>query len=224
MEFIDSLDDAFRGFCKECVSTPKNCSLAKGQTAQELEDSILSLFNTIKRLPVPIADHKDPAGGWLLDDKMLKRHVMQVMYAPLQWPKLADTLSAVMNGSAANVAVRIINWPWGDTSSRDAYYAIRCGDAVSPNLSFDQAPSIVASRRERSPLFHDVVDAAAFICGQWKFRAKERYGGDFSVKTKNPILLLGNSYDPVTPLASAHNVSDALEGSVVLQHDSYGVS
>ena len=55
--------------------------------------------------------------------------------------------------------------------------------------------------------------------------AKERYTGGFSdIKTKNPLLFVGNTYDPLTPFVSAQNASAAFEGSVVLQHDGYGVS
>jgi len=35
-------------------------------------------------------------------------------------------------------------------------------------------------------------------------------------------LLVGNSYDPVTPLVSAMNTSAGFEGSVVLHHNGYG--
>jgi len=48
--------------------------------------------------------------------------------------------------------------------------------------------------------------------------------GDFRVKTKNPVLLIGSTYDPVTPIASAHNVSAGFEGSVVLERGGFGVS
>jgi TAP-like protein len=61
-------------------------------------------------------------------------------------------------------------------------------------------------------------------CAQWQMDAKERYEGDFQVQTVNPILLLQNTSDPVTPLRSAHNMSAGLEGSVVLEQNGYGVS
>lgn len=68
--------------------------------------------------------------------------------------------------------------------------------------------------------------AARCICivpWVWKMAAKERYTGGFSnIKTKHPLLFVGNTYDPLTPLASARNASAAFDGSVVLQHDGYG--
>lgn len=60
-------------------------------------------------------------------------------------------------------------------------------------------------------------------CAQWKMSAKEHYMGDFRVKTRNPVLLIGNTWDPAIPFVSAQNVSDMLEGSVLLWYNAYGV-
>jgi len=46
--------------------------------------------------------------------------------------------------------------------------------------------------------------------------AVEIYQGGFNIKTKNPILLANNEFDPVTPLVSAQNMSSGLESSFLL--------
>ena len=61
-------------------------------------------------------------------------------------------------------------------------------------------------------------------CAQWKIEPKERYTGDFNVKTKSPVLFIGNTFDGLTPLVSAKNVSSTFEGSALLTVDGYGVS
>ena len=53
-------------------------------------------------------------------------------------------------------------------------------------------------------------------------QAKERFSGPFEGRTKNPILILGSPYDPVTPLIDAKNVSRSFQGSVLLQHNAVG--
>jgi hypothetical protein len=75
-----------------------------------------------------------------------------------------------------------------------------------------------------SPRFGDVATVTISTCAQWDFEAKERYGGDFRVKTSFPPLIIGNTWDPVTPLKSARNVTALFEGSVLLQHNGHGVS
>lgn len=62
------------------------------------------------------------------------------------------------------------------------------------------------------------------LCSQWKIQAKERYEGDFRAKTRNPVPLIGSPYDGRTPISGAFAANKTLEGSVILQHNGFGVS
>lgn len=46
--------------------------------------------------------------------------------------------------------------------------------------------------------------------------------GPFIANTSHPLLLIGNTADPVTPLAAAEHMSKGFAGSVVLTQDSPG--
>ncbi|KIP05919.1 hypothetical protein PHLGIDRAFT_73444, partial [Phlebiopsis gigantea 11061_1 CR5-6] len=48
--------------------------------------------------------------------------------------------------------------------------------------------------------------------------------GSFITNTSSPILLIGNTLDPVTPIAGARNMSSGFAGSVMLQQNSTGHS
>jgi hypothetical protein len=62
-------------------------------------------------------------------------------------------------------------------------------------------------------------------CHVWPYRAKERYSGPFNKTLKNPILVIGNTYDPATPFKYAKAVADMLGDSATLvQQNGYGVS
>ncbi|RYO94135.1 hypothetical protein DL766_000829 [Monosporascus sp. MC13-8B] len=53
---------------------------------------------------------------------------------------------------------------------------------------------------------------------------RERYGSRFDgVRTRGPVLFVGNTYDAHTPRVSAYNVSSEFEGSVALQVNGYGI-
>lgn len=69
----------------------------------------------------------------------------------------------------------------------------------------------------------DATTAVSMTCAQWNMDAKERYDGDFQVQSEGPVLLIGNTYDGLTPLVSAQNVSSGFRGSVVLEVNGYGV-
>lgn len=87
-----------------------------------------------------------------------------------------------------------------------------------------QVSRIVAEYEALSPTLGDLQAAAIAIpCSRWKMRAKERYTGAFeNIQTANPLLFVGNTFDPLTPLISAKNASAAFPGSRVLQSNSYG--
>ncbi len=54
-------------------------------------------------------------------------------------------------------------------------------------------------------------------------RAPERYSGPWNKALKNPILVIGNKADPITPFASAKFVADLLGNSAhLVKEDAYG--
>jgi hypothetical protein len=53
-------------------------------------------------------------------------------------------------------------------------------------------------------------------------QAAELYLGDFTAKTKNPVMLVNGIYDPVTPWNSAVNMSSGFEGAGSLKHRGAG--
>ncbi|KAK9670786.1 nedd8-conjugating enzyme UBE2F [Basidiobolus ranarum] len=107
-------------------------------------------------------------------------------------------------------------------SDQEAQQGIKCGDVRVHTANITEMMPVFEVRHNKSRFFGDYADNAPAQCAQWALPAKERYMGDFNVKPKNPVLVIGNTHDPVTPLVSARNVSETFKGSVLLQHDSYG--
>lgn len=104
-----------------------------------------------------------------------------------------------------------------------AVMGIRCGDKIPRENELSDLVEVDKKFRETSKYFPGFgVGYYVYTCAQWGFEAKERYDGDFRVRTSFPLLFIGNTYDPVTPLASARNMSAGFEGSVVLQQHGFG--
>jgi hypothetical protein len=122
---------------------------------------------------------------------------------------VSDYITAILSAPAA--------------TSDEAEFGIKCSDKISRTSHLADVLPEVEARHQLSRIAGDTADSVTMACAQWKFEAKERYAGDFQVRTKKPLLVIGNTYDPVTPLVSARNVSEGFEGSVLLQHDGYGV-
>ncbi|KAF4631629.1 hypothetical protein G7Y89_g6499 [Cudoniella acicularis] len=215
-------DLVFSGIFSSCVAAPDNCSLAhENKTAAELEQAVWSLMERVKYHPIPF-------GNFLLDYSTLKSVIVQSMYSTSSWPTLASLLDALLTGNTSAESAILISLITSTAGSSEqtlqATIGIHCGDrSVRASLFDDMLPTI-DRLYNTSRIMGDVTPALSMICAQWKMDAKGRYEGDFQVKTKNPALLIGNTFDGFTPLASAYNVSSGLEGSVVLEVNGYGHS
>jgi hypothetical protein len=159
-------------------------------------------------------------------------------YFPSQWPKFAATLAGILTGTGQTSPAPPV---YG--VAEQAVIGIRASDAIfKPNSSEEYLP-VLAAQAAVSPSFSDVMYASFWISARWRMvssckcndidlntladflglqPAKERYWGNFSTRTKTPILYINGEYDPVTPLENAYNASAGFAGSVVLSHSGYG--
>ncbi|KAK7217470.1 hypothetical protein V2G26_005473 [Clonostachys chloroleuca] len=233
VELFTNSDDVFTGFCQACVQNPDNCPLAQNHTAAELEASLRTLLSNLKYHPIPFVTPLIPGGGFVLDYSTVVSYIHRQLYFPFVWPSLANFLHDLATGGLASLAALILNATisdsttssnatsdWNPPSFDEAVYGIKCSD-ILVDSTYEETAAVQTARYSKS-IFGGVAAEMPARCAQWPMRAKERYSGDFKVKPRNPVLIIGNTYDPVTPLVSARNVSAGFEGSVVLQQDSYG--
>ncbi|KAK7967739.1 TAP-like protein-domain-containing protein [Apiospora aurea] len=224
VESVTDYDKTFQGFLDGCVTYPANCALAHAAngedvTAAALESSIYDLLDRIKRAPFAL-------GSSIIDYSALQNLVNAGLRSPPAWPELAEILDAVLRGpDLARLGPLLANSTLVNTWSpgNEAYQGIRCGDqALRATDPAALSPSN-AARGALSRLGGDQGLATTMQCARWPMAARERYEGNFQgIRTRHPILLIGNYADPVTPLASAKNASASFEGSVVLEHKGFG--
>ncbi|KAF5501858.1 putative hydrolase [Colletotrichum aenigma] len=214
-----SSDEAFSAVFQSCVARPSTCPLAhRNQTAQELEDATYALLNDLNARPIPFN------GTWI-DYNVVKESIMSALYNTAYWPVLTDALDALMSGNytlfTENSAKLSSSYDSVGTRS-DAQLQIRCGDKIARVDTLDDFLPIMDRQERGSKIFGDIQTTLEMMCAQWRLNAKERYAGDFAVKTRHPVMFIGNTADALGPLVSAKNMSVAFEGSRVLQVDGYG--
>lgn len=210
-------DGAFKGFVSGCIKNPDKCPLAKNKTEAELEADLTNFFVDVKYNPIPLA-------GAVIDYTAVKSYVFNNLYRPRVWPNMSIALDSLIYGDGSKL-LEIISSDATIPAQDQAILGIRCGDKVPRASSLAELDPAFDDYRAASKWFADWQwGYYVMACARWQFEAKERYLGDFNVKTKNPLLFVGNPNDPVTPLISAHNMSSGFDGSVVLQHNGYGVS
>lgn len=206
--------------------------MAKNQTADQIEESLVEFFETIRVAPIAMPTPGLGYGGAIYDSSAVKVYLATQLYWPNAWPQLARLLNALMEGDLKTVAKLQQEAapqppPPGSFIPQDqeARFGIKCSDVLdSDERTLADLLPFFERRHARSRFFGDAADESPARCAQWILPAKERYDGDFKVKTKTGLLVIGNTYDPATPLASAKNASETFEGSSLLHQEAYGVS
>lgn len=165
-------------------------------------------------------------GNIMLDYTNLKALIVGNLYSAYGWQALTTILDWLLTGTFEMQ----ISSPRGDKPELMEYanivtalMGIHCSDRTARASSFDEMLPTISQLYNTSRIMGDVTPYISMTCAQWKMGAKERYEGDFEVQTKNPVLFIGNTYDGLTPLVSAYNVSSGFNGSVVLEVNGYGV-
>jgi len=226
IESLSSLDGVVKGFYDGCVANPEGCALAKdGQTSQDLSNVADAFFATLRYNPIVVTMDEDST---IITYDKVKTFMFESMYRPNSWPTVAVLLDLLVQGNSTGYVETLEQLSGGgngtDREAPDAFMGIRCGDVAfrADTLSaFDSFKAAVVPTSKWGGL--DLGLENIMECAPWKMRAKEVYSGSWSdIRTKHPLLIIGNTYDPVTPLISARNNSAAFEGSVVLQHNGYG--
>lgn len=188
-------------------------------TAAELERGFYDFFYNLKYNPIATG------ANTLVEYEDLKNVVVGSIYAPNTWRQLASALDGLYRGNTTDFAILAAAFAGATSTSAtpDAEAAIKCSDKTVRTPTKEAMLPHVHDKYNISKILGDVYVSIDFECAQWKFCAQEIYRGDFHTKTANPILLVSNTYDPLTPLVSAQNMSSGLEGSVVLEQVAYGV-
>jgi len=223
------MDSSFSTFFTACISAgPSKCALARlGKTAAALEADVWAYFDTIRARPLA-------AGTAMFDLIAAKGFAVEQLRSTAFWPEFAELLAALVYGTEAQQRAYLDALMSQLESQKllgpaafdgvQSLFGIHCGDRTVRLSEFgEEAEATFERLRRTSRLIGDNVAHITAHCAQWPWRAKETYMGDFKVKTRRPVLVASNTRDGFTPLRSAMNVSEGLEGSGLLVVNGTGV-
>jgi pimeloyl-ACP methyl ester carboxylesterase len=105
-------------------------------------------------------------------------------------------------------------------SGEEQEMAIACGEVPSPGAS--DFPEIDAFAQQRSGVVGPYWTWDYEPCSTWPVRSADRYAGPWNHRTANPVLVIGNTFDPATPLRGAQVMARELARARLLTMDGYG--
>jgi len=243
-EWLANLQDTdliMERFHEDCYSAgPEKC-LLWGSSGPDHSRRIFSrVLNRLEVSPLPV-----PASGPFGPDIITYTDVMSLIRGALYQPRgwfviLARILAAIDKGNGSDIsAIKQMQLgtfcnsplctPWnkdcGDPAlpHMEAGRAILCSDGPdqtnwTANRHYEKYLTLTTQSKYLGAYWSEIT----LYCAHWHVRPSWDYVPTLKANTSNPILWIGNSRDPVTPLRNAMKMSNGFPGSAVLVQDADG--
>ncbi|KAF8645993.1 hypothetical protein AX16_007419 [Volvariella volvacea WC 439] len=230
--FSDSLVDSAKVqqyFYDGCYNAgPVRCPFW-ASSPEAIASNLTALYEKIRIDPVPVVTSRSYG---LVDYNRLVSTVLRSIYSPYAlFELLGKALADLANGDGAALYELFeqptyhcpCNAPPNPASPAVAeglfYVACTDGEQVPADLeSAKQYYEEAAGQYEWTRILGNLRVG----CSGWPRFERKNFKGPFVANTSHPILLVGNTADPVTPVSSAHKLSRGFSGSVVLTQDAHG--
>ncbi|MDQ1292422.1 MAG: hypothetical protein QG608_300 [Actinomycetota bacterium] len=108
-------------------------------------------------------------------------------------------------------------------NSEETYAGVVCTDGVHPE-ELASWPRTVAALDEHVPHFGRALgwDTARCASDTWTLQDEDAYRGPFNRRTANPVLIVGNYWDPTTPYTTVRSTADRMPNARLLPNDGWG--
>jgi len=146
---------------------------------------------------------------------------------PATWPGLAgtlqqlDSLTRPQGAAAQGRRTRVAMFQQGYHNILEGLPGVACSDSDNPN-HVGAWPRAADASDGRAPYFGRYWTWLSSICQPWPGRDPDRYTGPWTKQTANPVLVVGNRFDPATPYQGAVTLARLLPRSRLLTLDGWG--
>jgi pimeloyl-ACP methyl ester carboxylesterase len=214
-------EDSLSSFLSACSAAPKCAFYNDGDAAGAFD----RLLKSIDASPIPSKPGRPPVSL-----EVAVTAVAEAMYAESSWPRLAKALASARQGEGAGLLdlydeyfVRNPDGTYAD--SLEAFQVITCMDTAE-RPTVDQQDAEVADFKKVAPRFTQRT-VGDYSCTFFPPAKDPRIA--ITGKGAGPIVVLGTTGDPATPLEGSRKMAAALEqGRLVVvvgnRHTGYGVN
>lgn len=233
-----TLDELFR-LCD--AAGPPGCALAPGSS--ERFDRVAK---RVRSAPLPVTD-PETGESFVLDYQTFIEVTLDALYDPFIYPQLAAALVELEEAASAERTGRALRRlvsasplvslgrATGEFPEYPDYVnfvegpvAVLCSDTDNPR-SYRSWLRAGERAEKRFGYFGRIWTWRPSVCAKWPFRDRDRYTGPFTADTANPVLVVGNTFDPATRYEGAQVVRALLPNSALVTveatgHTSLGLS
>lgn len=210
-------ETALRAYVQNCLDSTDSCFL--GDSVDEGLATITDLLDSIEEEPLPAGDRELTVGNAFYG-------IITPLYNRDYWFLLSTALTSALEGKGSALmqladayASRNPDGSYADNSV-EANYAVNCLDDPT-SVPFGRVPSLFDEFEEASPTFGRVFAWGMAGCRGIAVTSSEE---PLAIRADGaaPILVLGTSRDPATPLKWARALAGQLDSGVLVERDGDG--
>lgn len=215
-------------FLRQCDAAGPLCALAPNA-----ENRFNDVLDRLRAAPIPLID---PATGEIFEYRysFFVADGLGALYNPFNFPSIANFvafLESIPSPVALGLARRDLQATPGFVNKRgfpnyenfaEGFPAVGCEDTQNPggghSVWFEAGKAALAE----APVFGEIWTWASSPCAVWSSFDNDVYRGPFTAETANPVLVIGNLYDPATRYEGAVAARSLLPNSALLTVDDPG--
>jgi pimeloyl-ACP methyl ester carboxylesterase len=211
-----AFEAGFDAFAANCTGLLAGCPL--GAEPRQFVEQVLGQAGTT---PIPSSE---PGETRQATPGVVMTAVQAALYSTASWPQLAQALASAQAGDskglfslADSYSGRLEDGTYSNLL--DANVAINCADSEE---RFEQSEirELAAQWNAKYPLFGAGSAAGLYTCSVWD--AERTPLPERDAEGSAPILVIGNSGDPVTPLPGAVDLAEDLTSGVLVTWQGQG--
>ncbi|KAL5439198.1 hypothetical protein PMIN07_007240 [Paraphaeosphaeria minitans] len=223
---LSQSDEAVSSFAKACHTVGRHKCAFYSSAAEDITKRMRNVIKDVRKDPIPVVD--STMSPVLVTYEDLVFTLFALLYNPVQgFPLLAQIFAELeqRNGSSLALTVQAVS-PTGV----DYGGLISCMDSIKVPGVYNISTTAmweqhVKDEDSQSQWVGDSWATVSLLCRKMDIVPPEsqRFNGLPGAKeTSFPLLFIGNTIDPITPIAGARKMSDLFPGSVLLTQDSIG--
>ena len=219
---LTGFETSLETFLDQCSVDPGCAFHSEGRAAEEFD----ALMASLDADPVPTRPGRPQANL-----AVAINGVIQAMYSEGYWPRLARALASARSGDGSGLLELhdsyYQRYPDGTYGNElEAFQTISCADTDERRTVAEEDASVPVFREVAPRLVPD-GSTGGYFCTFFPIAGDPRI--DITGDGAGPIVVIGTTGDPATPLASTRAMADSHEdGRLVVveaeQHTGYGVN
>lgn len=215
-------------FFRLCDENPATCAFA-GPTPSA--GRFAALAESLKIAPLMIPQ---PDGSFYpLTYSVLISNALGAMYNSFSWPSFAGLLAALESMAAPATLAAKLQGFWVDagfitkrgvphyTNALEGFPGVACSDSDNPTSYAAWWDAGVAADQQYG-YFGRLWTYVSSLCAAWPGGQSGRYTGPFTAQTANPVLVVGNFFDPATRYQGAQKAASLLPNSRLISLNGWG--